>query len=955
MAQPATMLDAACQASATAELPQLNISAAEAAALQQHAADPSNITIEWVVDVADNNLNWFVATAYAIDVSKRILRVAIPDRDEPTWEGDLPLDFKTIHLLECCDATSGALYKQCCREGSIKCRWRVEYFNEKWVQSEARYFGRLSNVVYCTGSGTALHEIVVDENLRLVECLDSESRAAFEALVVDGVVRWRGPDGDDHEIEQDPVVAVARKPARALAQNCEHLDRLAMDMARCLEDALRMRCAADVEQHEAASLLKRHVVCGDLEAGDRLEADGRRDVRADLERRRKEAQEVCLKEVQRCEARFWRSAATGLFFRRSYKAGDAVEVALCRGLETCRGVVARAHENETYDVDLDGDRPEVGVQIPPEYLRPSPKAREEAQGNLYAGCVSHDEQTEVRRRELRITVQDMLREREALRSRLDALAREREHLEDTVGGSKRQVSSQAPRRHQGPADRQARVWCGTIRLDKGDDLGAACAAALPVGKKCESDVERAAGFDVVCASLQGDSLDGEKCVAALLARLPGRGEAWRATHATCHRAHVFVFVRASAVVKDGVQAIEAPRAAVVTATLLSGATLAFCAVCCGDYAAPLDVHEAVRSAKDVLWPSESKDAGRPPLDCAYGADHAFLIGDLGFGVDSDQKLVEARDWPALAQRDELLRSKSARKALSGWEAAQPRCAPTAHLRTGGAPCWRERVLWRSAPGLADRVRLELHASRDLGDRGFGRDAVVAAFSLSPPTRAPRPRPVEIAFPLLKVSLRLEASSLPELQAAAKGVGPLLVSVDASTGAASSPPPRTADRALAADAESLDEAPPEPAACARWTAQDDAKLDALRTLADPDDDADHVTVRVLRRVWREDKKAFDDGGVLIGAARLSGRALARRILRSEAAVDFEEPLLLRGVAVGTLHGSAARAKGRQLTEKAPALDARMLAAPAPDQQKASGSILKGLFSKKKLSENYKTRK
>ena len=119
----------------------------------------------------------------------------------------------------------------------------------------------------------------------------------------------------------------------------------------------------------------------------------------------------------------------------------------------------------------------------------------------------------------------------------------------------------------------------------------------------------------------------------------------------------------------------------------------------------------------------------------------------------------------------------------------------------------------------------------------------------------------------------------------------------------------------------------------------------------DDDSDHITVRVLRRVWREDKQAYEDNGVLIGAALLSGRALARRILRSEAAVDFQEPLLLRGVAVGTLHGSAARAKGRLLTKAAEPLDARMTSGPSEKQKKSWG-----LFSsKKKLSENYKTRK
>ena len=111
---------------------------------------------------------------------------------------------------------------------------------------------------------------------------------------------------------------------------------------------------------------------------------------------------------------------------------------------------------------------------------------------------AHDEQSETRRRELRSAVADMLREREALRSRLDALAREREHLEDLVGGVQ-QVSSKPQRRHQGPADRTTRIWCGTIRLHQNDDLGAACAAALPVGTKDE--VERAAGFDVVVAAL----------------------------------------------------------------------------------------------------------------------------------------------------------------------------------------------------------------------------------------------------------------------------------------------------------------------------------------------------------------------------------------------------------------------------------------------------------------------
>ena len=58
-----------------------------------------------------------------------------------------------------------------------------------WFAGEALYYGRLANVVYCSdGRNVALHEVTIDENLRLVECLDDASRGDFEELVVDGIV-----------------------------------------------------------------------------------------------------------------------------------------------------------------------------------------------------------------------------------------------------------------------------------------------------------------------------------------------------------------------------------------------------------------------------------------------------------------------------------------------------------------------------------------------------------------------------------------------------------------------------------------------------------------------------------------------------------------------------------------------------------------------------------------------
>ena len=78
-------------------------------------------------------------------------------------------------------------------------------------------------------------------------------------------------------------------------------------------------------------------------------------------------------------------------------------------------------------------------------------------------------------------------------------------------------------------------------------------------------------------------------------------------------------------------------------------------------------------------------------------------------------------------------------------------------------------------GLADRARLELHSSRP---GAGGRDAVVAAFSLSPPTRSPRPRPVEVAFPALRVALRFDAArNLLELREGAEATGPVSLHIE----------------------------------------------------------------------------------------------------------------------------------------------------------------------------------
>lgn len=88
---PPSLVRAALQADYTNTsrawaLPALMITEQERASLSalvhaEHQA--SRLNIEWVVDVADNNLNWFIATAYIYDDESRTIRVAIPDRNDP--------------------------------------------------------------------------------------------------------------------------------------------------------------------------------------------------------------------------------------------------------------------------------------------------------------------------------------------------------------------------------------------------------------------------------------------------------------------------------------------------------------------------------------------------------------------------------------------------------------------------------------------------------------------------------------------------------------------------------------------------------------------------------------------------------------------------------------------------------------------------------------------------------
>ena len=158
----------------------------------------------------------------------------------------------------------------------------------------------------------------------------------------------------------------------------------------------------------------------------------------------------------------------------------------------------------------------------------------------------------------------------------------------------------------------------------------------------------------------------------------------------------------------------------------------------------------------------------------------------------------------MSNHDELRQSKNERRALSGWEVSQPRFPPTAHRRTTCVLARARSVAVVARLGGSCEIGAA-HGPRFIGARLWaGRRG--CCFFLSPPTKGPdaAARGNRLSF----VESFPEARSVVTGRAASGGEGrrAFLVSVDASHDRTGTPP-RTSDRGLEADGDSLEEGEP----------------------------------------------------------------------------------------------------------------------------------------------------
>ncbi|GMI35223.1 hypothetical protein TeGR_g7930 [Tetraparma gracilis] len=207
------------------------------------------IPVEWIVDICDAQSGWFIGTAYGytekVDNSnpgkpkvKASVHVVVPDKSNPTWEGDVDVHWTSLRLIECCDegGASQALFTEIVRDSVVPVSWQVEWCQPSleeeeeeddeafFTEGDALYLVRFMNCLICRpsrgGQEGAGGEVAKTPD-RLLRCLGGgghEARGAyadctgvvdFERLVTEGVVDWSG-EGPSEEVYRESEASKRR-------------------------------------------------------------------------------------------------------------------------------------------------------------------------------------------------------------------------------------------------------------------------------------------------------------------------------------------------------------------------------------------------------------------------------------------------------------------------------------------------------------------------------------------------------------------------------------------------------------------------------------------------------------------------------------------------------------------------------------------------------------------------
>jgi hypothetical protein len=186
--------------------------------LREHTVDVdrTRIPVEWIIDIADEANGWFYGTAYHYDDVAMTLHVMVPDKLNPTFDGTVQLDHRTVHLIECIDGKTDALFNCIVRESTTRCKWEVDWFEEgtgnqqliegandetggevlgTWNATVAKYYYRITNQLLVedvlqegqTQVGYVL--LTADINVKFKHCTKEKGAEDFYRLVYENTVQ----------------------------------------------------------------------------------------------------------------------------------------------------------------------------------------------------------------------------------------------------------------------------------------------------------------------------------------------------------------------------------------------------------------------------------------------------------------------------------------------------------------------------------------------------------------------------------------------------------------------------------------------------------------------------------------------------------------------------------------------------------------------------------------------
>eukprot|EP01039_Chlorochromonas_danica_P000899 gene899-980_t len=252
------------------------------------------IPVEWVIDIADESNGWFYATAYHYNDNTQMLHVMVPDKENPTFDGYVQLDHRTVHLIECVDGNSLALFNKIVRDGIIKIKWELEWYEEPeggtagvnsnkgvWISSFARYYIRMANQLLVEDQevgqeGRGFVIITADLTVRLLACMKGKGEEDFSRLINEGIVQSTPAAAEYAANVQQASAKKASRGSEDLASETsgsgsfsllKKLSEMAKGLRECVEDMADERSRRKEAEAQRAEAFRSFALDGDLDSG----------------------------------------------------------------------------------------------------------------------------------------------------------------------------------------------------------------------------------------------------------------------------------------------------------------------------------------------------------------------------------------------------------------------------------------------------------------------------------------------------------------------------------------------------------------------------------------------------------------------------------------------------------------------------------------------------------------